>query len=76
MRDLIYGDTNSGINRIVQVFLTAFAIALGTAAAWHVTAGVYGQTVSAVSGSYPVWASPSSSISTAGAAGCASLQAL
>ena len=56
MRDLIYGDTNSGINRIVQVFLTAFAIALGTAAAWHVTAGVYGQTVSAVSVSYPVWA--------------------
>ena len=56
MRDLIYGDTNSGINRIVQVFLTAFAIALGTAAAWHVTASVYGQTVSAVSVSYPVWA--------------------
>ena len=56
MRDIIYGDTNSGINRIVQVFLTAFAIALGTAAAWHVTAGVYGQTVSAVSVSYPVWA--------------------
>ena len=31
MRDLIYGDTNSGINRIVQVFLPAFAIALGAA---------------------------------------------
>ena len=34
MRDIIYGDTNSGINRIVQVFLTAAAIALGTGAAW------------------------------------------
>ena len=34
MRDIIYGDTNSGINRIVQVMLTAIAIALGTAVAW------------------------------------------
>ena len=32
MRDIIYGDTNSGINRIVQVLLSAFAIALGTVA--------------------------------------------
>ena len=36
MRDIIYGDTNSGINRVVQVLLTALAIALGTAAAWNV----------------------------------------
>ena len=36
MRDIIYGDINSGLNRIVQVFLTAIAIALGTAAAWRV----------------------------------------
>ena len=35
MRDIIYGDTNSGINRIVQVFLIAVALALGTAAAWN-----------------------------------------
>ena len=34
MRDIIYGDTNSGLNRIVQVFLIAVAIALGTGAAW------------------------------------------
>lgn len=34
IRDIIYGDTNSGINRIVQVLLTAAAIALGTGAAW------------------------------------------
>ena len=42
MRDIIYGDTNSGVVRIVQVFLSAFAIALGTAAAWRVTAPIYG----------------------------------
>ncbi len=35
MRDIIYGDTNSGVNRIVQVFLVAAAIALGTACAWN-----------------------------------------
>jgi len=35
MRDIIFGDTNSGINRIVQVLLTAIALALGTAAAWN-----------------------------------------
>ena len=33
MRDIIYGDTNSGINRIVQVFLIAAALAVGTATA-------------------------------------------
>ena len=31
MRDIIYGDTSSGVSRIVQVLLSAFAIALGTA---------------------------------------------
>ena len=39
MRDIIYGDTNSGIFRLVQVVFTALAIALGTAAAWHLTSG-------------------------------------
>ena len=47
MRDIIYGDTNSGIFRLVQVVFTALAIALGTAAAWHLTSGVYGVTGSA-----------------------------
>lgn len=42
MRDIIYGDTNSGINRVVQVLLIALAIALGTAAAWEVTTGLWG----------------------------------
>ncbi len=36
MRDIMYGDTNSGINRIVQVLLIAVAIALGTAGALNI----------------------------------------
>ena len=58
MRDIIYGDTNSGVIRIVQVFLSALAIALGTAAAWRITAPVYGVTavVETMSTGYPVWA--------------------
>ena len=42
MRDIIYGDTNSGINRIVQVFLIAAAIALGTGAALSVVSSLWG----------------------------------
>ena len=33
LRDIIFGDTTSGINRIVEVLMIAAAIALGTAAA-------------------------------------------
>lgn len=47
MRDIIYGDTNSGVNRIVQVLLIAMAIALGTAAAWNITDGFFGHPESA-----------------------------
>lgn len=42
MRDIIFGDTNSGINRIVQVLLIAAAIALGTAAAWNMASFFWG----------------------------------
>ncbi len=42
MRDIIYGDTNSGINRIVQVFLVAAAIALGTGVAWRLSIRLWG----------------------------------
>ena len=56
MRDIIYGDTNSGINRIVQVLLSAFAIALGTAAAWHVTTPICGHAEAAAALTYPLWA--------------------
>ena len=47
MRDIIYGDTNSGINRIVQVFLIAVALALGSASAWKTTELLWGTPVSA-----------------------------
>ena len=46
MRDMIYGDTNSGVNRIVQVFLIAAAIALGTATAWSLATRLWGTPVS------------------------------
>jgi len=46
MRDIIFGDTNSGTNRIVQVLLIAAAIALGTAAAWNTAAVLWGPPVS------------------------------
>ena len=43
MRDIIYGDITSGVNRIVQVFMIAVALALGTAAAWRFVAAIIGQ---------------------------------
>lgn len=42
MRDIIFGDTNSGINRIVQVLLIAAGIALGTGAAWSLCNNLWG----------------------------------
>ena len=45
MRDIIFGDTNSGINRIVQVFLIAVAIALGTGVAWRLSNALWGMPV-------------------------------
>ena len=40
MRDIIFGDTNSGINRIVQVLMIAVAIALGAGSAWFLTSKI------------------------------------
>ena len=42
MRDIIFGDTISGVNRIVQVLLVAAAIALGTGAAWNFCNALFG----------------------------------
>ena len=53
MRDIIFGDTNSGINRIVQVFLVAAAIALGTAAGWNVICRFWKEPVEAASYTAP-----------------------
>ena len=56
MRDIIYGDTNSGINRIVQVFLIAMGIALGTGIAWQLASSLWGTpfSVSGIPYSFPV----------------------
>ncbi len=55
MRDIIYGDTNSGMNRIVQVLLIAMAIAMGTGAAWNVASHLWGETAPAESIHYSYW---------------------
>lgn len=55
MRDIIYGDINSGVNRIVQVLLSALAIAMGTAAAWHAASPFYGKNTIASTVTYPFW---------------------
>lgn len=55
MRDIIYGDTNSGIHRIVQVFLVAIAIALGTGAAWNLFTATLGSPSVAAALAHPLW---------------------
>ena len=42
LRDVMYGDTNSGLNRLVLVLLIAVAIALGTAAALKIASDLWG----------------------------------
>ena len=41
LRDIINGDTNSGLNRVIQVFLIAIAIALGTGAALRFSTNLF-----------------------------------
>ncbi len=41
MRDILFGDTNSGVNRIVQVLLIGVALALGTGASWSLISSVW-----------------------------------
>ncbi len=55
MRDIIFGDTNSGINRVVEVLLVAAAIALGTGAAWNASAALWGVPQNAPALLYPYW---------------------
>lgn len=55
MRDIIFGDTNSGVNRIVQVLLIAVGIALGTAAAWSSANLLWGAPTAGTAISYAVW---------------------
>lgn len=42
LRDIIFGDINSGVNRIVTALLIAAAVALGTAAAWNTAESLWG----------------------------------
>ena len=55
MRDIIFGDTNSGVNRIVQVLLIAVAIALGTGAAWSLSNHLFMLHPSTAAISHPYW---------------------
>lgn len=56
MRDIIYGDTNSGITRFVQVLLISMGMALGTAVAWNTVTTFWGtpRNLAALSNSLPV----------------------
>lgn len=55
MRDIIFGDTNSGVNRIVQVLLIALAIACGTSFAWTAASALWGEPVSVAAITHPFW---------------------
>ena len=55
MRDIIFGDTNSGINRIVQVLLIAAAIGLGTGLAWSTVSAIWSTPVSMTAYFHPLW---------------------
>ncbi len=56
MRDIIFGDTHSGIIRVVQVLLIAVSIALGTGAALGIYTSFFGApvTAAALSHSFPI----------------------
>ncbi len=55
LRDIIFGDTNSGVNRIVQVVLIAVAIALGTGFALRVATNLCGIIPESPTAVYPDW---------------------
>lgn len=55
MRDIIFGDTNSGVNRIVQVILVAVAIAIGTGFALNTATQLYGTPVANQVVTYEDW---------------------
>lgn len=41
MRDIIFGDTHSGTNRVVEALLIGVAVAIGTAIAWNLVNGLH-----------------------------------
>lgn len=55
LRDIIFGDTNSGVNRIVQVLLIAAAIGLGTGLAWSAASAIWTVPESLPALEHPLW---------------------
>lgn len=55
MRDIIFGDTNSGVNRIVQVILVAVAIAIGTGFALNTATHLFDIPNTDPAINYPDW---------------------
>ena len=55
MRDIIFGDTTSGVNRIVQVILVAVAIAIGAGFALNAATHLYGVPSSGKAIPYQDW---------------------
>lgn len=62
LRDIIFGDTNSGVNRIVQVILIAVAIALGTGFALRLATSLCGILPESTSLIYPDWSTSLASL--------------
>lgn len=54
LRDMIYGDISSGVNKCVQVLLIASAMALGSAGARNITARLWGLPVTAPVVNHPL----------------------
>ncbi len=42
LRDLIFGDINSGVNRVAETLMIAVAVALGTVVAWNLCVALWG----------------------------------
>lgn len=53
LRDIIFGDVNSGVNRAVTALLIASAVALGTAAAWNSAEFLWGIPIPPAPQSHP-----------------------
>ena len=66
MRDIIFGDTHSGIVRVVQVLLIAVSIALGTGSALGIYTALFGPPVTAAAISHSFF-----TVTLACAVGCA-----
>ncbi len=56
IRDIIFGDTNSGVNRIFQVLMIAVAIACGTAVAFGLSSALWGvpESIALIDHSFPI----------------------